>query len=178
MKDAVDDHVKPSLWKRAYDLCRPAFGADGPERRCAAVATEWPRGAAALEAPWSAEAVIADVMLLQPPEHPGAAPSVWDVSQRRAVAFAEKLYASLAFEAPRPKVSVVPDGGICFTWPPAVTRSEWLVELVFFRRAIAYAVVDGLDSGRTEDRLLDGETSNAGVVLRDVVTRYVVGVSS
>jgi hypothetical protein len=167
MKDAVYEQVRLSLWTRAYELYRMAFAS----RAAAAPALR----VVAPPVRWSVEALVAEIMALKPPAQPGAAPAVWDISQRTATSFARALHTTLAREAPRPKLSVAPDGGICFTWPPAVTHSEWLVELVFFRRAIEYAVVDGLDATRPEDHLLDGETANAAVVLREVVKRYVVG---
>jgi len=50
-----------------------------------------------------------------------------------------------------------------------------LVELVFFLDRIEYAVVDGEDVTDVATRIVDGETADPALVVREIVKPYVAG---
>jgi hypothetical protein len=186
MKYAFQERVMLPVWKRAHGLYMTTFGtrATAPAEAVSGTDLRWagaPPEPAAATAPapvvaWNIDDIMNEITALRPRARRGDPPSVWDDARRNAVAFAHALHGTVGREAQRPAVAATMDGGICFSWPAAATGSGWLVEIVFFRKSIEYAVVDGTDVTAPEQRLRDGETSDAGMVLREIVKRYVIRV--
>ncbi len=181
-KVAFQEHVMLPVWKRAHGFYMTAFGtrsavpqeaASGTDLRWAGVPAKAPATVAPGE-PWDVDAVIDEIRALGPIRV--RAVELSEQARMKAVAFAHELHGTVAREAARPILAATVDGGICFSWPASATGSGQLVELVFFRDVIEYAVVDGTDVTAAEQRLLDGETSDVGAVIREVVKRYVVRV--
>lgn len=184
MKHAFQDRVMLPVWKRAHRVYMAAFGtrATPPPEAVSGTDLRWAGTPAASTAPvpaappepWSLDDVVAEIAALRPVRQRVRALAPSDEARRNAMAFVRALHAGLARAAAPPVVAPTVDGGISFTWPAAAAARGYLVELVFFRDVIEYAVVDGTDVTAPEQRLVDGETSDAGIVLREIVKRYVV----
>jgi hypothetical protein len=184
VKYAFQERVMLPVWKRAHTLYMQAFGTretppeealSGTDLRWAGVPTAPPRGISVEPPhPWSIDEVLAELAALHARTNGVGPIELSEAARHNAITFTRALYATIGRDVHRPAVAATVDGGISFTWAAAATARGYLVELVFFRERVEYAVVDGTDVTAPEQRLVDGETSDPGTVLREVVKRYVV----
>ena len=172
-RHAFQERVMMPLWKRAHGVY---LGGDGASEECGAEITSgidvrWagapnervtPRPA---PVPWTVDDLIADIGALPAP--------VSDASRVSAMAFTRALHDAYGRATPGPAVAPTMDGGVAMTWHTEIDGREALVELVFVRDVIEFAVADGDDVTASDCLLVDGETRDQADVLREVVKRYV-----
>ena len=72
-----------------------------------------------------------------------------------------------------PVASATVDGGYALLWTGESTANERFVEVVFFLNRIEYAVIDSSDVTDAYGLIINGETSDPTLVMREVVKPYV-----
>jgi len=96
-------------------------------------------------------------------------------ARRNAVAFLRLVHGTFGPAVRLPTLSATVDGGYALRWAVSGARGWRLVELVFFLDRIEYVVVDGEDLTDVATRVVDGETTDPALVVREIVKPYVAG---